>query len=522
MGPSAGWIGWACLLYGLAAAGMQCNGTAGSPFLEAAFRRGTRVLLTVPLQAGQENSVSNLIYAAGLAKADPGVLSPLVAHVADAAQQGRALTESTEQTWSTILLGLAKMSCYNQSLIETAAKGIAQLPASSQAVANSLWSLSELGWYDPCIYDRLLGHLAKDTQVESQHISSSLLACAAVHHTGPGLQQLLATALNSSISSWKEQQCSNALYAWVTACADTPAAATHGVWAAYDQLAGLLAVQARTLGTARLSQFGARQLWATHVMASKRGLDPARFPEHATVFAMARDTNRIKIERVQAAVARDPLVRQLATVCKHVSSGGQTSISEADPWGLWVVDLVVRGQGFTRGIAIIQFDQPGWLRQPVQALSGTAIAAAAMLRQSYDAVIITPKIKTGTAHYHAHVTQLVSSTVQALQQQASQGAAAIGANEQGLVVNGWWEGSEAAWAAELAGADEAAAAPASAPATNPSTTLTNAPAAAAAPARQATAATAAVPPVPLSTPASPKPALNRPALPRAPNGLLWK
>jgi len=308
------------------------------------------------------------------------------------------------------------------------------------------------------------------------------------------------------------------LYAWATARSDSPAGPAAGLWAAYDRLAAQLTAQAA--GLRHIPELGGTQMWVAHVVAKGRGLNAMCLPAGRPLYAAAEKANAQRMQGAQKTAAREQFVASLAGAAGNAAAGSKVSTAEISADGLKVIDVVLRGPGYPRGIAIRPYTQVGWLQHPRGQLSGIAIAVAAQLCQSYDALIVAPRHNKGSDAYYAHIRQLVSSTVQTLQQHAV--TAGPGAKQPpGLVVNGWWEGSQAAWAAEAGTATAAAEAPA--PASSPATATTAQPAAAvAAPAPVAAARPAAAAAAPHTSPATPaKPALTRPALPRTSNGLLW-
>jgi hypothetical protein len=148
------------------------------------------------------------------------------------ARQPQILTAADPQSWSNNLWAAATLyqtavatrAAVTEKLQEVghllfqacASSPTAMEGAKPQAWSNTLWAAAALRWYDQGLFAQGAAALAAmpPAELEPQHISNGLYACAVCAHWDDNVQQQLGRVGECDLSSFTGQALANTLYAW--------------------------------------------------------------------------------------------------------------------------------------------------------------------------------------------------------------------------------------------------------------------------------------------------------------------
>jgi hypothetical protein len=261
--------------------GHQCSNVQPAAYNRVLFSYALGELHS-KLAVARPQNVSNAVYGCALAGHVEGV-SQLLDHLC---QQPHVMAGAIPQVWSNIVWAAAKLGCVeqgsvllgqvatclpsmngakpqhwsntvwaaatlHQTAVETCTSAVitgslqksgrvllevctssptALTGAISQNWSNTLWSAAVLCWYDKQLFTQGAAALAgmPTAEVEPQHLSNALYACAICAHWDDSVQHLLGRVAEYDLGAFDEQALANTLYAWaVLSCVATTSGAAQ-------------------------------------------------------------------------------------------------------------------------------------------------------------------------------------------------------------------------------------------------------------------------------------------------------
>ncbi len=152
------------------------------------------------------------------------------------------------------------------AIVEQASK------ATTQALANTLWALGKLGWFDAAAYSSLLlALLHKGSDAKPQHLSNALLGCAEAQHWDSnveGLAELISMQDEQQWGQWEVQHLANSLYAWAVLMAVGAAPVSSG----FSKMAQLLFAEVASRRHLDFVAPNLGQIYLAHRVAEHVGL----------------------------------------------------------------------------------------------------------------------------------------------------------------------------------------------------------------------------------------------------------
>eukprot|EP00983_Pelagomonas_calceolata_P115093 1160156-Pelagomonas_calceolata.AAC.5 len=400
--------GQRCLPQSVSNAAMACvdAGYEGSmePFISAVARRvgepsmggvGGGMMANAAPQAW-----SNLIYAC--AKLEQrgeqagGGLGGGMSIIAEAgaAAMASALQKPVQyqpkpQELANTLWGLSYLGWYDADIIEVLAHAVVERMGSStpQGISNTLFALSTLGWYDSGVYDALLvALLNRSDQLAPQQCSNAMYSCAVASHGGSAVDKLAQVISGQDVSKqgrWNTQDLNSALYAWaVLGCIGVASDSLN-------EMAQHLLREVNNRGPAASQASHLRQLYPAHLEAERVGLQGGGL---STANGMLQATAE---QHIQGQAELCMKVRQSGGTAgmRHAAAALQRAGYEVELGGRvgqdgYQAELLVRHEGCPNGIAVDVLSGTDRFRHPPGQISGKARQRHAQIRQRCDGLVV--------------------------------------------------------------------------------------------------------------------------------------
>jgi hypothetical protein len=223
--------------------------------------------------------------------------------------------------------------------------------ANAQNWSNTLWAATVLRWYNQGLFLRGAAALAamSPAEVQPQHFSNALYACAVCAHWDDSVQQLMGRVEEYDLAAFTSQGLANTLYAWAVLSCDMT---TCGAWkyqGAWSNAVPALWKEAarRDVGSfveGELRQLHAAQLRAEHL--GTPGMPAGQLLDAA--MAAGWSDGGITISASQ---------REVASVLQQL--GYTTQLEKRSPDGVMNADVGVTALPNGRPCSIaVEFDGP--------------------------------------------------------------------------------------------------------------------------------------------------------------------
>ncbi|KAJ9520228.1 hypothetical protein QJQ45_030184, partial [Haematococcus lacustris] len=212
------WRDWSNLLYGLAAAGMQCS---SSPELTRLCDQAVQLLPERLARGAASQDISMTLWA--MAKSGyTGSAQPLLQSVTAAISQGGVMKDAKAQAWTNLIWATSKLpGCREESrlLLGRFMKVKAVVPGlDAQSISNLLYAMGEVLWHDMKFCRQLAERASqKQKNMNGQDISNSLYGLARIgyHDTTVHslVRRLAAELAKADLTAFKPQELANLVYA---------------------------------------------------------------------------------------------------------------------------------------------------------------------------------------------------------------------------------------------------------------------------------------------------------------------
>jgi hypothetical protein len=330
-------------------------------------------------------TVSNIIYAAAKAGADPSGWQLYIAAVVEGYEAGTAMHSAKPQSWSNMLWACKKLEVYSPAFMSIAAGAVVQdvLSATPQDLANTLIVLAGLGWYEPDVYDSLLLALVdKAAQSGPQHVCNGLYACCIAQHNSDAVQLLAKAILSrSNLQQWISQDVSNTLYACMALTGHVSSSSLPQPTSVM-QLSKPLFEPASQRDPATYSAPDIAQLHRAHIRAQQLSI-----PGLAQGSRMLAHVEHLVQRDIQRIIRQPPILLQREVNQAAAATGRYTPIATGVRGGRVVAGEVKHNElGFS--LAVYALDTGKNMRHPSGRLTGAAQLYVNHLASFFPAVVV--------------------------------------------------------------------------------------------------------------------------------------